>query len=45
MSSRNYVALKSLNSLPISLNNSKVHRDSITRLEVIDVVKRFSLNQ
>tara|TARA_B100000029_G_scaffold117499_3_gene110684 strand:+ start:3621 stop:3758 length:138 start_codon:yes stop_codon:yes gene_type:complete len=45
MSSGNYVTLKSLNSLTISLNNSKVDRNSIARLEVIDVVKRFSLNQ
>jgi hypothetical protein len=41
----NHVALVSLNTLSFAFNNAKVHDNGVTGLEILDVVKRFSLDQ
>jgi hypothetical protein len=41
----NYVALVSLDTLSFAFDNTKVHDNSVTGLEVLDVVKSFSLDQ
>jgi hypothetical protein len=41
----NDVALESLNTLSLTLNNSKVYGDGVAGLEVLDMFKRFSLDQ
>jgi hypothetical protein len=45
MLARNNSTLESLNTLSITFHNAEVNRDCVTRLEVFDMVKRFSLNQ
>jgi|TARA_B110000438_G_scaffold24798_1_gene23128 hypothetical protein len=42
---RNNSALKSLYTLSVAFDNAEVNRDCVTRLEVFDMVKRFSLDQ
>jgi hypothetical protein len=41
----NYVALVSLDTLAFAFDNAKVHDNGVTGLEVLDVVKSFSLDQ
>jgi hypothetical protein len=41
----NHVALVSLNTLSFAFNNAKVHDNGVTGLEILDVFKRFSLDQ
>jgi len=42
---RNNSALESLDTMSVAFHNAEVNRDSVTRLEVFDMVKRFSLDQ
>ena len=42
---RNNSALESLYTVSVAFHNAEVNRDCVTRLEVFDMVKRFSLDQ
>jgi hypothetical protein len=41
----NYIALVSLDTLSFAFDNAKVNDNGVTGLEVLDVVKSFSLDQ
>jgi hypothetical protein len=42
---RNNSALESLHTLSIAFHNAEVNRNCVTRLEVFDMIKSFSLDQ
>ena len=42
---RNHIALECLHTLAVAFNNSKVYGNSVTGLEIIDVIERFSFDQ
>jgi len=42
---RNNSSLEGLDTVSVTFHNAEVNRDCVTRLEVFDMVKRFSLDQ